>query len=250
VFLSLCYVVVRWVAQLAVLRFRSNEFKDLEILVLRHELAILRRRIPRPRISWTDRLFLTTASRLLPRPRWPSFFITPTTLLRWHRRLVAKRWTYPRRRGRPALRQDLRALVLRLAEENSRWGLSADRRRIEGTGVRGVSHHRSGVAAEGRRRSSWPARRDDLARVCAHTQTQPPRGRLFHGGDDLAATTLCAVLHRAWESSRPPGRMHANSDRGVGDAAGQTDDVELSRRCTVVPLRDSRSGPEVHRQLR
>jgi hypothetical protein len=77
VFLSLCYVVVRWVAQLAVLRFRSNEFKDLEILVLRHELAILRRRIPRPRISWTDRLFLTTASRLLPRPRWPSFFITP-----------------------------------------------------------------------------------------------------------------------------------------------------------------------------
>jgi putative transposase len=122
VFLSLCYVVVRWVAQLAVLRFRSNEFKDLEILVLRHELAILRRRIPRPRISWTDRLFLTTASRLLPRPRWPSFFITPTTLLRWHRRLVAKRWTYPRRRGRPALRQDLRALVLRLAQENSRWG--------------------------------------------------------------------------------------------------------------------------------
>jgi hypothetical protein len=65
--------------------------------VLRHELAILRRRIPRPAISWTDRLFLTAASRLLPRPRWPSFFVTPTTLLRWHRRLVAKRWTYQRR---------------------------------------------------------------------------------------------------------------------------------------------------------
>jgi putative transposase len=121
VVLSLSYVVVRWVAQLAVLRFRSNDFKHLEILVLRHELAILRRRIPRPTISWSDRLLLTAASRLLPRPRWPSFCVTPTTLLRWHRRLVAKRWTYPRRLGRPAIRRDIRALVVRLAQENPRW---------------------------------------------------------------------------------------------------------------------------------
>jgi len=122
VFLSLCYAVVRWVGRLAVLRFRSNDFKDLEILVLRHELSILRRRIPRPTISWTDRLLLTAASRLLPRPRWPSFFVTPATLLRWHRRMVAKRWTYPRRLGRPPIRRDIRALVLRLAQENPRWG--------------------------------------------------------------------------------------------------------------------------------
>lgn len=121
-FLSLCYMAVRWVAQLTVLRFRSNDFKDLEILVLRHELAILRRRIPRARICWTDRLLLTAASRFLPRERWPSFVVTPTTLLRWHRRLVAKRWTYPRRFGRPAIRQEIRALALRLARENPRWG--------------------------------------------------------------------------------------------------------------------------------
>ena len=120
-FLSLCYVVVRWVAQLAILRFRSNDFKELEIVVLRHDLAILRRRISGPVISWSDRLLLTAASRLLPRPRWPLFFVTPTTLLRWHRRLVAKRWTYPRRPGRPAIRRDIRPLVLRLAQENSRW---------------------------------------------------------------------------------------------------------------------------------
>ena len=68
-------------AQLAMLRFRANDFKELEIVVLRHELAILRRRIPRPPISWTDRLLLTAASRLLPRPRWPSFLVTPATLL-------------------------------------------------------------------------------------------------------------------------------------------------------------------------
>jgi hypothetical protein len=70
-------VVLRRVPQLAALRFRSNDFKDLEIVVLRRELAILRRRIRRPALTWTDRLFLTTASRVLPRGRWRSFVITP-----------------------------------------------------------------------------------------------------------------------------------------------------------------------------
>jgi putative transposase len=121
VFLSLCYVVLRWLLQLAVLRLRSNDFKDLEIVVLRHELAVLRRAIRRPAMTWADRLFLA-ASRLLPRARWQSFMITPGTLLRWHRRLVAKRWTYTRRAGRPPIRCEMRALVLRLARENPQWG--------------------------------------------------------------------------------------------------------------------------------
>jgi putative transposase len=135
VFLSLCYTAIRWVAQLAVLRFRSNDFKELEILVLRHELTILRRRIPRPAIAWTDRLFLTAASRLLPRPRWPSFFVAPTTLLRWHRRLVARRWSYPCRLGRPGIRREIRALVLRLARENPRWGYQRIVGELKGLGV-------------------------------------------------------------------------------------------------------------------
>jgi putative transposase len=122
VFLSLCYVALRRVLQLAVLRCRSNDLKELEIVVLRHELAILRRRSRRPTITWTDRLFLTAASRLLPRPRWRSFIVTPATLLRWHRRLVAKRWAYARRAGRPPIRREIRALVLRLARDNPRWG--------------------------------------------------------------------------------------------------------------------------------
>ena len=87
-FLSLCYVVLRRILQLAVLHGRSNDFKDLEIVVLRHELAILRRRTRRPAMTWTDRLFLTAASRLLPRARWRSFIITPGTLIRWHRLLL------------------------------------------------------------------------------------------------------------------------------------------------------------------
>src|SRR5713226_2402341 len=104
VFLSVCYVVLRRVLQLAALRFRSNDLKELEIVVLRHELAILRRRTRRPALTWTDRLFLTAASRFLPRTRWRSFIITPATLLRWHRRLVAKRWTYACPQGRPPVR--------------------------------------------------------------------------------------------------------------------------------------------------
>ena len=86
-FLSLCYVVLRRILQLAVLRFRSNECKDLQIVVPRHQLAILRRRTRRPPMAWTDRLFLAAASRVLSRAHWRSFIITPATLLRWHQRL-------------------------------------------------------------------------------------------------------------------------------------------------------------------
>ena len=75
-----------------------------------------------------DRLFLAAASQVLPRPRWRSFMITPTTLLRWHRRLVAKRWTYPRRVGRPGIRSEVRDLVVRLGARKPAMGISAYRR--------------------------------------------------------------------------------------------------------------------------
>jgi hypothetical protein len=90
-------------------------------VVLRHELSVLRRQTRRPQLAATDRAFLT-ASRLLPRSSWRSFFVTPTTWLRWHRRLVARRWTYSGCGGRRPIGGDVRAPVLRLAPENTRWG--------------------------------------------------------------------------------------------------------------------------------
>ena len=133
--LWLCCVLLRRALQLASLRFRSNEFKELEIIVLRHELAVLRRRSRRPAVTWTDRLFLAAASRLLPRARCYSFIITPATLLRWHRRLVAKGWTYPRRAGRPPSGREIRALVLRFARENPRWGYQRIAGELKGLGM-------------------------------------------------------------------------------------------------------------------
>jgi len=134
-FWSLCYFVLRRILQLAALRFRSKEFKELEIVVLRHELAVLRRQVARPELRAADRIFLAAASRLLPRTSWRSFVVTPTTLLRWHRRLVARRWTYPGRVGRPPIGGEVRELVLRLARENPRWGYQRIVGELRGLGV-------------------------------------------------------------------------------------------------------------------
>jgi putative transposase len=98
-------------------RFRSTAFKELEIVVLRHELAVLRRQVRRPASRSADRMFRAAASRMLPKGSWSLFVITPATLLRWHRRQVANRWTYKRRAGRPPISREVRALIVRLARE-------------------------------------------------------------------------------------------------------------------------------------
>jgi putative transposase len=127
--LSLLYLMARWLVGILLGRLRSEHTKDVEIAVLRHQLEVLRRQVKRPEFRPADRALLAMLSRALPRGRWSTFLVTPDTIMRWHRRLVTRKWTQPYRRGgRPALDDHLVALILRLARENPRWGY----RRIQG----------------------------------------------------------------------------------------------------------------------
>ena len=105
-----------------VLLSRSTASKDIELLVLRHEVAVLRRAHPRPRPDWADRAILAALTRLLPRRLRMHRLVTPSTVLRWHRRLVTRKWTYPHRTGRPPVSAEITALFERLATENKSWG--------------------------------------------------------------------------------------------------------------------------------
>jgi transposase InsO family protein len=117
--------ILGWLALLA----RSDASKEAEILVLRYQLAVLRRQVARPRPSWADRAVIAALTRLLPRSRRIGLFVTPGTVLRWHADLVKRRWTYKRTRpGRPPTQPTIRELVLRMAAENPGWGY----RRITG----------------------------------------------------------------------------------------------------------------------
>jgi putative transposase len=105
-----------------VLLGRSTASKDIELLVLRHEVAVLRRTEPTPRLDWADRAILAALTRLLPRTVRMRRLVTPGTVLRWHRRMVTRKWTYPNRTGRPPVSAEITALIGRLAAENRSWG--------------------------------------------------------------------------------------------------------------------------------
>jgi len=118
----LLYLVFGRLSAWLVLLGRSTASKDVEILVLRHEIAVLRRQLVRPRLSRADRAVLATLSRLLPRDlRWRRL-VTPQTLLDWHRRLVARKWRQPKAAGRPPISEEIVGLVLRMAAQNATWG--------------------------------------------------------------------------------------------------------------------------------
>ncbi len=129
-------ILYRLITMLACLAVRSGRSKDLEIIVLRHQLTVLRRQIDRPEINDDDRTLLGAIAAALPRQRRHGWIVTPDTLLRWHRRRIARHWTQPNRRpGRPPTSVELRRLILRLAAENPTWGY----RRIHGE-LAGLGH--------------------------------------------------------------------------------------------------------------
>ncbi len=120
---SLTYNALRCILQFLGLVLRCDRSKETEVLVLRHQVAVLRRQVHRPDLEPADRVRLAALSRLLRRSLWGAFFVTSATLLRWHRDLIARRWTYPHRApGRPAIPASLCDAVLQLARENPHWG--------------------------------------------------------------------------------------------------------------------------------
>jgi hypothetical protein len=126
--LRLLYLMFQHMLGLVLLMGRTSSTKDVELLVLRHEVAVLRRTNPRPRLEWADRAVFAALMRWLPKGLHSRRLVTPGTILRWHRQLVRRRWTYPNRPGRPPIDEIIAALVVRMATENPNWGY----RRIQG----------------------------------------------------------------------------------------------------------------------
>jgi hypothetical protein len=235
--LSFGYLVLRQVLQLVMLALRGERATEVEILVLRHQLAVLRRQVKRVDPEPSDRAVLSALSRLLPRPRWATFLVTPATLLRWHRALIARKWTYLRRRlGRPPVQPEIRALLLRLAKENPCWG----HRRIQGELV-GLGYR---VAVS----TAWSvltkAGVDPAPRRTGPTWTQFPE----RSGQRVPGLRFPARRHDRVDphiravpdgDRHPPGahpRRHDPPERAVGGSAGPKPDAGAGGAGQAVPV--------------
>jgi hypothetical protein len=229
VFWSLCYMAFRCLLRLVLLHPRSTEFKELEIVVLRHQLAVLRRQTCRPQLTPTDRLLLAAASRLLPRSRWRSFLghaddapaLAPTSRRPPLDLSRSERPTADRRRD-PRIGAPSRA-------RDSTLGLPADRRRAERPRPSSIGHDGEEALGSGWARSGRLAMRTFLARLPSGTGEEHARGRLLHSRDDLAATALRALLHRARKPARPPGRLHRQPRPAPGSPSRRASSPGRSR---------------------
>jgi putative transposase len=231
---SFMYLVGRNLFGLVWLLARPRRSKELEILVLRHELAILRRQAPPPRLTRADRALFAALSRALPRKTWASFAVTPETLLRWHRQLVARRWTFAHRGpGRSPLERSLRDLILRLARENPHWGYKRIVGELEGLGiavsatsVRKVLLTAGLMPAPKRTRSTW---RTFLRHQAASTLACD----LPHRRDGLPAADLRLVLHRVGDAPDRVHRLYLKFGRRLGRTAGAQPCHAARRRAAV-----------------
>jgi putative transposase len=169
--LRLLYLIMIRVFGWLLLLGRRQASKDAEIMVLRHEVMVLRRQVARPKLDWADRAVLAALARLLPAGLRAHRLATPGTLLAWHRRLITRKWTYPNQAGRPRICQEIRDLVLRLAQENPAWGY----RRVHGELTR-LGHQVSEATVWRILRARWrrpaPPNADTSWRVFLRSQAQ------------------------------------------------------------------------------
>ncbi len=148
-FLRLLYLIMIQVFGWLLLLGRSQASKDAEIMVLRHEVTVLRRQVARPKPDWADRAVLAALARLLPAVLRALWIVTPGTLLAWRRRLIKRKWTYPNRPGRPRTSQEIRGLVQRLARENPAWGTAGCTASCPGSVTRSAKRPCGGSCAPG-----------------------------------------------------------------------------------------------------
>ncbi|HEX5402565.1 MAG TPA: helix-turn-helix domain-containing protein [Pseudonocardiaceae bacterium] len=174
--LRLLYLIFLRLVGLLVLLARSSASKDVELLVLRHEVAVLRRGNPTPRLDWADRAVLATLVRLLPKALRIHWLVTPETVLRWHRRLVAAQWTYPHRVGRPPPGDEaIVGLIERMATDNHNWGIQEDSGRAAQARTPGrCLDHPADPDTSTHTSRAGPAHRHDLAAVPAHAGLDDP----------------------------------------------------------------------------
>ena len=196
--LKLIYQMFAKLLSWMVLRIRSDTAKEIEILVLRHQLAVLQRRTPRPRISWSDRAVIAALARLLPARRRRGFLVTPATILRWHRQLVRRRWTTPHTpRGRPAIPAGVRALIVRLAAENPSWGYRRIHGELAGLGYQIGASTIWTILHRGGHRSRATAGRSDLGAVPPRAGPGNPRLRRLPPRHHHPAAAVRLLRHRA-----------------------------------------------------
>jgi hypothetical protein len=160
----LLYLIMIRVFDWLLLLGRNQASKDAEIMVIRHEVAVLRRQVRQPRPDWAERAVLAALARLPPAVLRAHRLVTPGTLLAWHRRLITRKWTYPNRPGRPRISQEIRELVLRLAQENPAWGTAGCTASCAGSDTRSAKRPCGGSCA--------PAGADR-----PHGRRTPPGGR-------------------------------------------------------------------------
>ncbi len=250
--MALSFLYFAFIRVLQLLRLQRCDAGDLaiEVIVLRHEVAVLRRQVSRPALRPADRALLAGLSRLLSRSRHCRLFVQPETLLRWHRDLVRRRWTCPHRPGRPSIPVGTVRLVVRLARENPTWGYRRIQGELLGMGIRLAPSSvwailkRHGIEPSPRR--TGPTWGEFLH---AHS-VSPPRLRLLYGRYRAPPPTLRALLYRTPLPQGPGGRGNGQPDGAVGDPTGPPTRLGPRRACHASEVAHPGPRREVYDQLR